>query len=208
MDKYEMTFKELVIAEFEDLEFDVLTGHATPTQAIQYVNVKAILDNAADPSRYNKAFEVLHVSDTARKTDLAPQGAIDGYFYYNGSRKAVEYKTNGGRIESLYRLRKPENAFIIYSMDFETRQTFRKDGTPRPTKHYKVAPIILKVSDFLSILEHCNAVKVLEHKGKGDRERAIQGDSVKLAKVLAEYPIAFNPNAKYTAADFEDIELW
>lgn len=208
MEQYEMTFKELVIAEFEDLEFDVLAGYATPTQVVQYTNVKAILDNVADPSRYNKAFEVLHVSDKARKTDLAPQGAIDGYFYYNGSRHAVEYKTNGGRIESLYRLRKPENAFIIYSMDFETRVTYRKDGTARPTKHYKVAPIILKVSDFLAILEHCNAVKVLEHKGKGDRERAVQGDSVKLAKCLADYPIAYNPNAKYTTADFEDIELW
>ena len=203
-----ITFKTMVIDLYNALGNAVLAGTATPTECERFRNATAILANKADPSRVNKAFEVLNVSDTARKTDLAPKGAIDGYFYLDNKRVAVEYKTNGGRIESLYRLRKPENAFIIYSMDFETRQTFRKDGTPRPTKHYKVAPIILKVSDFLAILEHCNAVKVLEHKGKGDRERAIQGDSVKLAKVLGEYPIAFNPNAKYTEADFEDIELW
>ena len=205
---FEMTFKTMVVDLYNALGNAVLAGTATPTECERFRNATAILANKADPSRVNKAFEVLNVSDTARKTDLAPKGAIDGYFYLDNKRVAVEYKTNGGRIESLYRLRKPENAFIIYSMDFETRQTFRKDGTPRPTKHYKVAPIILKVSDFLAILEHCNAVKVLEHKGKGDRERAIQGDSVKLAKVLGEYPIAFNPNAKYTEADFEDIELW
>lgn len=208
MEQYEMTFKTMVIDLYNALGNAVLAGTATPMECERFRNATAILANKADPARVNKAFEVLNVSDTARKTDLAPQGAIDGYFYYNGSRHAVEYKTNGGRIESLYRLRKPEKAFIIYSMDFETRVTYRKDGTARPTKHYKVAPIILKVSDFLAILEHCNAVKVLEHKGKGDRERAIQGDSVKLAKLLSEYPIAFNPNAKYTEADFEDIELW
>lgn len=200
--------KKTVYTKLASLRAKVASGKATKAEIARLANVEAILANKADLARDNKAFEVLNVSDSARKEDLAPQGATDGYFYYEDKRVAVEYKSNGGRIESLYRLRKPEHAFIVYTMDFETRQTFRKDGTPRPTKHYVVEPIILKVSDFLKVLEHCNAVKVLEHKGKGDRERAVQGDSVKLAKVLAEYPVTFDPNAKYTAADFEDIELW
>lgn len=183
-------------------------GSATKAESVRYTNATAVLANEKDSGRFGKAFEMLNVSDTARKSDVAPQGATDGYFYLDGKRVAVEYKSNGGRIESLYRLRKPESAYIIYTMDFETRVTYRKDGTPRPTKHYEVEPIILKVSDFLAILEHCNAVKVLEHKGKGDRERAVQGDSAKLAKCLAEYPITFDPNYHYESSDFEDIELW
>lgn len=200
--------RNTVSTKLADLTAKVENGTASKAEVARLASVTATLANTADLARYNKAFEMLDVSDSARKTDLAPQGATDGYFYLDGTRHAVEYKSNGGRIESLYRLRKPESAYIVYTMDFETRQTYRKDGTPRPTKHYVVEPIILKVSDFLAILEHCNAVKVLEHKGKNDRERAVQGDSAKLAKVLADYPLAYNPNAKYTTADFEDIELW
>lgn len=200
--------KNLVINLYKALENKVNDGTATPTELNRYIVATFILSNEKDSGRWGKAFEVLNVSDTAHKVNVAAQGKVDGYFYLDGNRKAVEYKTNGGRISSLYRMTKPENAYIVYSMDFETRQTFRKDGTPRPTKHYEVAPIILKVSDFLAILEHCNATKVIGHKGKGDDEVAIQGDSAKLAKCLAEYPITFDPNYRYTSEDFEDLDLF
>lgn len=200
--------KNLVINLYKALEAKVESGTATLTELNRYIVVTFILSNEADSGRWGKAFEVLNVSDTSRKVTVAAQGKIDGYFYLDGRRKAVEYKTNGGRIGSLYNLRKPESAYIIYSMDFETRQTYRKDGTPRPTKHYQVAPVILKVSDFLAILEHCNATKVIGHAGKGDDEIAIQGDSAKLAKCLADYPITFDPNYHYTSEDFEDLALW
>lgn len=200
--------KNLVISLYKALESKVESGTATLTELNRYIVVTFILSNEADSGRWGKAFEVLNVSDTSRKVTVAAQGKIDGYFYLDGKRKAVEYKTNGGRIGNLYNLRKPESAYIIYSMDFETRQTYRKDGTPRPTKHYQVAPVILKVSDFLAILEHCNATKVIGHAGKGDDEVAVQGDSAKLAKCLADYPITFDPNYHYTSEDFEDLALW
>lgn len=200
--------KNLVMSLYKALENKVGNGTATPTEFNRYIVATFILSNEKDSGRWGKAFEVLNVSDTSHKVNVSSQGKIDGYFYLDGKRKPVEYKTNGGRISALYRMTKPENAYIIYSMDFETRQTYRKDGTPRPTKHYVVAPIILKVSDFLAILEHCNATKVIGHAGKGDDEIAVQGDSAKLAKCLAEYPITFDPNYRYTAEDFEDIELF
>ena len=200
--------KNLVISLYKALEAKVNDGTATPTELNRYIVVTFILSNEKDSGRWGKAFEILNVSDTAHKVNVSAQGKVDGYFYIDGTRKPVEYKTNGGRIGSLYNLRKPENAYIIYSMDFETRQTYRKDGTPRPTKHYIVAPVILKVSDFLAILEHCNATKVIGHQGKDDFEIAIQGDSAKLAKCLADYPITFDPNYRYTSEDFEDLELF
>lgn len=200
--------KQLVVSLYKALEEKVNNGNATPTELNRYIVATFILSNEADSGRWGKAFEVLNVSDTSHKVTVSSQGKIDGYFYLDGKRKAVEYKTNGGRIGALYRMTKPENAYIIYSMDFETRQTYRKDGTPRDTKHYVVAPVILKVSDFLAILEHCNATKVIGHQGKGDDEIAVQGDSAKLAKCLADYPITFDPNYRYTSEDFEDLALW
>ena len=200
--------KNKVIAKVNELTAKVANGTATKTETERLNAALVILANPNDSGRWGKAFEMLFVSDTARKTYVAAQGKVDGYFYLDGERKAVEYKTNGGRIGSLYKLRKPESAYIVYSMDFETRQTYKKDGTPRPTKHYVVEPIILKVSDFLAILEHCGATKVIGHEGKDDYEVAVQGDSAKLAKCLAEYPIAYDPNARYTSEDFEDLELF
>lgn len=200
--------KSIVINKLNELNAKISNGTATLIETRRFNNAMSILSNENDSGRWGKAFEMLNVSATARKVYVAAQGKTDGYFYYNDKRVAVEYKTNGGRIGNLYKLAKPENAFIIYSMDFETRQTYKKDGTPRPTKHYQVAPVILKVSDFLAILEHCNATKVIGHAGKGDDEVAIQGDSVKLAKCLAEYPITFNPDYHYTSEDFEDLELF
>lgn len=206
--EFTVGFKAVVVEAIEKLRTKVEAGIATPTEVKRLVNAEVILSDERDCGRWGKAAEVLMVSDTARKVAVARQGKIDGYFNFEGKRKAVEYKTNGGRIGALYRLRKPEKAFIIYAMDFETRQTFRKDGTPRPTKHYVVPAVILKVSDFLAILEHCNATKVIGHKGKGDDEIAIQGDSVKLAKCLLQYPIVFDALEDYTEADFENLILW
>lgn len=200
--------KRTVVNELNNLRDKVNNGTANRVERYRYNNAVKVLSNEKDDGRWGKAFEMLFVSDNSRKTYVAAQGKVDGYMNYNGKRIAVEYKTNGGRISSLYNLKKPENHFIIYSMCFETRQTYKKDGTPRATKYYYVAPVVLKVSDFLAILEHCKATKVIEHKGKNDREVAIQGDSVKLAKCLAEYPIIYNPNTNYTPDDFEELELW
>lgn len=200
--------KQLVIKKLGELTAKVENGTANKSEKTRLVQALRILNNEADDGRWGKAFELLNVSLSARKSYVAKQGKVDGYFYFDGKRTPVEYKTNGGRIESLYRLAKPENAFIIYSMDFVTRQTYRKDGTPRDTKHYVVAPRIFKVSDFLAILEHCNATKVIGHAGKGDEEIAIQGDSAKLAKCLDLYPITFEPDIEYQPEDFEELELW
>lgn len=200
--------KNLVMRLLNDLLEKVSNGTASAAERTRLNNALNILNNKADDGRFGKAFELLNVSVKARKSYVAKQGKADGYFFYNGGRHAVEYKTNGGRIESLYRLKKPENSFIIYSMDFTTRQTYRKDGTPREVKHYVVAPRILKVSDFLKIIEHCNAVKVIGHEDKNDSERAVQGDSVKLAKCLDLYPIMFEPELEYQPEDFEELELW
>lgn len=200
--------KTTVIKKLNELTEKVNNGTASKAEKTRLTNALRVLNNEADSGRWGKAFEILNVATTSRKVYVAAQGKADGYFYFNGERKVVEYKTNGGRIGSLYKMTKPENQFIVYSMDFETRQTYRKDGTPRPTKHYHVDPVILKVSDFLAILEHCHATKVIGHAGKGDDEVAIQGDSAKLAKCLSEYPIGYDPDWKYTTDDFDELELW
>lgn len=166
--------------------------------------------NADKDSGLNgKIFEILTNKETSHKAKVASQNKADGYFTFNGKSVKVEKKTNGGRIGALFTAGgKVKSGFIVYSMCFDTRQTFRKDGTPRETKHYETADLIFTNADFIAILEHCNAIKVIGHSGQNDSEMAVQGDSVKLYKVLSEYPIEFNPNEHYTTEDFEDLQLW
>lgn len=200
--------KKLVLNLLNSLRVKIELGLANATEIRRFNRAMSILSNEADDGRWGKAFEILNVGSTSRKVDVAKQGKVDGYFNLDGKRHAVEYKTNGGRIGNLCKLAKPESAYIVYSMDFETRVTYRKDGTARPTKHYVLAPVVMRVSDFLKVLEHTKAYKTIGHREKNDYEVAVQGDSVKLYKVLSEYPITFHPDTKYTTEDFEDIELW
>jgi len=167
-------------------------------------------ENAVNDSGINgKIFEILTVKETSHKKAVASQNKNDGYFTFNGKSVPVEKKTNGGRIGNLFTKNgNIKQGFIVYSMCFDTRQTYKKDGTPRPTKHYETEDLIFTYADFIAILEHCNATKVISHKGQNDSEIAVQGDSVKLYKVLSEYPIVFNPEYKYTNEDFENLELW
>lgn len=167
---------------------------------------KRIIANEKDDGRWGKLFELLFVGDTAHKTGVAAQGKIDGYFWLNGKRHKVEYKTNGGRIGGLLKMTKPDTEYIIYIMDFTTRTYEKKDGSMGGGKHYTSHACIFKVSDFLKLVDHLNATKVLT--AKGIKEPAVQGDSAKLCKTLWDYPVEFNPDNRYTTEDFEDLELW
>lgn len=198
----------LTLHELIDYEMSRLAALEKPTkwERDRLAKAEAIIANERDDGRFGKLFELLFVGETSHKTKVAKQGKIDGYFWLNGKRHKVEYKTNGGRIGGLLKMIKPDTEYIIYIMDFETRQTYRKDGSPRPTKHYTSHACIFKVSDFLKLLDHLNATKILT--AKGIKEPAVQGDSAKLCKNLWDYPVEFNPDNRYTTDDFEELELW
>ena len=170
-------------------------------------NAKRILANTTDDGRLGKCFELLFVAENSHKSGVASQGKTDGYFTLNGKKYPVEYKINGGRIEALYRCKKPENRYIVYTMDIITRTYTNKDGSIGGGQHRIINPVILTVKDFLEIVDTLNATKVIGHKGKNDNERSLQSDSKKLYKALLEYPIEFNPDYNYTTDDFEDLEV-
>jgi len=198
-----LTLHELIAYEMNRLE-----NLEKPTKWEQYrlATAKRIISNERDDGRFGKLFELLFVGDTSHKSKVAKQGKIDGYFWLNGKRHKVEYKTNGGRIGGLLRMVKPDTEYIIYIMDFTTRTYTNKDGSIGGGKHYTSRACIFKVSDFLKLLDHLNATKTLTKEGI--KEPAVQGDSAKLCKNLWDYPVEFNPDNRYTTDDFEELELW
>jgi hypothetical protein len=196
----------LTLHELINYEMSRLAALEKPTKWEQYrlAEARRIIANERDDGRFGKLFELLFVGETSHKSKVAKQGKVDGYFWLDGKRHKVEYKTNGGRIGGLLRKISPDTEYIIYIMEFTTATYPLKSGKIGGGKHYASVACIFKVSDFLKLLDHLNATKMLT----APVEKAVQGDSVKLCKHLWEYPLEFNPDNRYTTDDFEDIELW
>ena len=145
--------------------------------------MRSINGEANDSGLAGKVAEILSHDSDSTITKVQKQGATDLYIIVDNKRVKCEYKTNGGRIESLYRLRKPENVYIVYELDFTPAPRKLKDGTVVLSDRRYVKKL-MTVCEFLSIIEECGAVKVAKHNNKTDAERAIQCSSKKLYNAL------------------------
>ena len=186
--------------------------------------------NSNDEKRKRKAIEMLTIDIQRLKdgvpTDSGLYGKVDELLnhdsfstcfkprsnkyhdidpWINGERVKAENKTNGGRIEKLYRMKDKHNRFIVYTIDYIVPIRFKKDGTPSGGEYRHVSKI-MRVDTFLNLIESVNAIKVIQHSGYdvNDAERAVQGDSKKLYKALKNGGYTdFNPNKNYS--DYEII---
>lgn len=136
-----------------------------------------------DSGLAGKVAEILGHDSDSTITRVQKQGATDLYVIIDGKRTKCEYKTNGGRIESLYRVRKPEASYIVYELDFTPAPRKLKDGTIVYSERRYVKKL-MTVADFLGIIEDTKAVKIASHKGQCDAERAVQCSSKKLYNAL------------------------
>lgn len=205
---------------FRELKAKIYNGTATKGEITRYNKVILLVNHEiarvinGEPKNCGLngcIYEILTSKDTSRKNRVASQGKADGYFTFNGKRVPVELKTNGGRIGSLYRKDgTPRAGFIVYNMCFDTRSKKKDKATGemvKSSKHCQTESLIFKIEDFINLLEDCKAIKMLGHADKNDREPAIVGDSMKLYKRLLDYPLVYNPQAKYTSEDFEELEI-
>ena len=165
-----------------DSNFDIKRAERAK-KLIQLDMMRSELGFANDSGLAGKVAEILSHDSDSTITRVQKQGATDVYIIMDGTRTKCEYKTNGGRIESLYRLRKPESSYIVYELDFTPADRTRKDGSIVKGQRRYVKKL-MRVSDFLSIIEDTKAVKITSHKGQNDAERAVQCSSKKLYEAL------------------------
>lgn len=165
-----------------DSNFDIKRAERAK-KLIQLDMMRSELELANDSGLAGKVAEILSHDSDSTITRVQKQGATDVYIIMDGTRTKCEYKTNGGRIESLYRLRKPESSYIVYELDFTPADRTRKDGSIVKGQRRYVKKL-MRVSDFLSIIEDTKAVKITSHKGQNDAERAVQCSSKKLYEAL------------------------
>ena len=130
----------------------------------------------ADSGLYGKVFELLMRKPNSVVTWVQGQNKSDYITHINGTTTHCEVKTNCGRIGDFYKTDKSNSKYVIYSMCMEkVAKHERKDGT-RDIKRWHIEPIIMRMSDFLNILETTKAVKYIWHDNtiKSDKEEAIK----------------------------------
>jgi len=160
----------------------------------------------ADSGLYGKVFELLMRKPNSKVTWVQGQNKSDYITRINGTTTHCEVKTNFGRIGDFYKSDKSASKYVIYSMCVEkVAKHERKDGT-RDIKRWRIEPIIMRMSDFMRILDETNAVKFIEHKNsiKSDREEAIKQWYTPFYEALKAYDATpYNRLGNYKASDIK-----
>ncbi len=143
--------------------------------------------------------EILKGHDSkSRIYDKRSQNKNDCYALINGRRVKCEYKTNGGRIGDYYKMNKAQRraTFVIYDLDWYSQKRTLKDGSPAPRKHIQKCKI-MRISEFLEMLEECNAIRTIGHIELDDFEASIKDSNSKMHKALDRFT-DYHVNVNYT----------
>lgn len=160
----------------------------------------------ADSGLYGKVFELLMRKPNSTVTWVQGQNKSDYITHINGTTTHCEVKTNCGRIGDFYKTDKSSSKYVIYSMCMEkVAKHERKDGT-RDIKRWHIEPIIMRMSDFLNILETTKAVKYIWHDNsiKSDKEEAIKQWYTPFYEALIAFNATpYNRLGNYKASDIK-----
>ena len=159
-----------------------------------------------DSGLYGKVFELLMRKPNSKVVRVQEPNRSDYITRINGTTTHCEVKTNCGRVGSFYESRNNATKYIIYGMCMEkVAKHERKDGT-RDIKRWKIEPIIMRMTDFLEILESTKATKYIEHKDAiiSDRELAIKQWYTPFYEALKAYDATpYNRLGNYKASDIK-----
>lgn len=141
---------------------------------------KALLErneknNFTDAGVFGKVLEVTSRPSTSRLVAVQSSHKCDSRITIEGRTYRLECKCNGGRIEELRAIKNKQHVAIHYVQLY----------TAKNGKQY-YANVIMRLDNFLDLLDEKDATKTIEHKNRltSDREEAIQGDSKALWKAL------------------------
>lgn len=159
-----------------------------------------------DSGLYGKVFELLMRKPNSKVTWVQGQNKSDYITHINGTTTHCEVKTNFGRVGDFYKSNNSRSKYVIYAMCCEKiGKHERKDGT-KDVKRWHIEPIIMRMFDFMRILEETNAIKFIEHKNsiKSDREEAIKQWYTPFYEALKAYNATpYNRLGNYKASDIK-----
>ena len=205
MEKSNLTLTDVQLKAWRTIQqFEVKTKEderrKTNAERRFYNDVQRTLKGLKGSSGINgEVREILKGHDSkSRIYDKRSQNKNDCYALINGKRVKCEYKTNGGRIGDYYKMNKAQRraTFVIYDLDWYSQKRTLKDGSPAPRKHIQKCKI-MRISEFLEMLEECNAVRTIGHIELDDFEASIKDSNSKMHKALDKFT-DYHVNVNYT----------
>lgn len=159
-----------------------------------------------DSGLFGKVFELLMRKPSSKVTWVQGQNKSDYITHINGTTTHVEVKTNFGRVGEFYKSHNNASKYIVYAMCCEKISSHvKKDGT-QDVKRWYIEPIIMRMNDFIELLNSTKATKYIEHKNaiKSDRELAIKQWYTPFYKALKEYDATpYNRLGNYKPEDIK-----
>jgi len=196
-----LTFIQIMTKDLID-DYEVTTKYDAKRKEYAIEKLKRDIElsssgESTDDGLYGKVFELFSHTPNSTITTFRRHGVNDCYVAVDGKRVKAEVKTNCGRIGNLYKMnrREREARYIIYTICRikPAGKHVKKDGTVAPAEEWYLPPIILKISDFLEIVEQYDAVSTIGHKDyiEDDFEPNVRGDKGKFYRALLKRKSAY-----------------
>ena len=164
----------------------------------------AVIDEMVNNGAYagglfGAIMELVNATKFSRKMALSTQHRPDIFIKYRATESSeidyipCECKTGNGELNELYKA--GASRFVIYCYILDN-----KNGKRWLEPQVMPRAVFLEMLEKNGLIDHAPADKL-----HGERLR-VKGQSAKLYKWLENYGLPFDPDAIYTASDFEEID--
>lgn len=166
------------------------------------VNYRVKPTPGIDSGAGGKIAELEETREGSEKYKVSGAGRADNYVNIDGRTRAIEIKTNSGRIGNILRaLEHGKDGFIVYGYSVKNANT--------KGELWEVPKKIFTFSAFIALLESVGAIRINQGHAKKnftDCEPSIQASTKKFYNALKDSPaLIYDKNKKYTSEEIARV---
>lgn len=166
------------------------------------VNYRVKPTPGIDSGAGGKIAELEETREGSEKYKVSGAGRADNYVNIDGRTRAIEIKTNSGRIGNiLHALECGKNGFVVYGYSVKNSNT--------KGELWEVPKKIFTYSAFIALLESVSAIRINQGHAKKnftDCEPSIQASTKKFYNAIKNSPaLIYDKNKKYTSEEIARV---
>lgn len=169
---------------------------------LKEINYRVKPTKGIDNGAGGKIAELEETREGSEKYKVSGAGRVDNYVTIDGKARAIEIKTNSGRIGNILRaLECGKNGYIVYGYSVKNANT--------KGELWEVPKKIFTFSAFVALLESVGAIRINQgHASKNfvDCEPSIQASTKKFYNAVKNSPaLIYDKNKKYTSEEIARV---
>lgn len=169
---------------------------------LKAINYRVKPTKGVDSGAGGKIAELEETREGSEKYKVSSAGRVDNYVTIDGKARAIEIKTNSGRIGNILRaLEQGKDGFIVYGYSVQNANT--------KGELWEVPKKIFTFSAFVALLESVGAIRINKgHANKNfvDCEPSIQASTKKFYNALKKSPaLVYDKTKKYTSDEIARV---